>query len=92
MLEKQYLKEGWNRNKILEEINNAGFPAGSGSCGEMYLEKAFKDNGYLDFKRLKNAKNLSETSIMLLVHPTITRDEITEYANSLRLILLKASR
>ena len=90
-VKKEFLKTGWDRNKILDEINKQGFPAGSGSCSELYLEKAFQDNGFNNFKRLKNAKDLGDSSIMLLVHPTITKQEIYSYAEAVRSVLIKAS-
>ena len=90
-VKKNFLKTGWDRNKILDEINKQGFPAGSGSCSELYLEKAFQDNGFNNFKRLKNAKDLGDSSIMLLVHPTITKQEIYSYAEAVRSVLIKAS-
>tara|TARA_Y100000589_G_scaffold164885_1_gene156706 strand:- start:1331 stop:2503 length:1173 start_codon:yes stop_codon:yes gene_type:complete len=91
-INKDYLKKGWSRDLILTEINEKGYPAGSGSCGELYLEKAFQDNGFRKFKTLTNAKELGETSIMLLIHPTITNDEINNYAECIRYVLLKASK
>ena len=36
-----HLRDGWNRDRILQEINAAGVPCYSGSCSEVYLEKVF---------------------------------------------------
>ena len=87
----EFLKKDWNRDKILNEINNMGYPAGSGSCGELYLEKAFRDNGFKNFIPLKNARELEQSSIMLLIHPTIKDTEIKNYASAIESVLLKAS-
>lgn len=70
------LREGWSRDRILSEFAARGVPAFSGSCSEVYLEKAFDDTGWRPAKRLPNAKELGETSLMLLVHPTLTESEI----------------
>lgn len=53
-----------------------GVPAFSGSCSEVYLEKAFDNTGWRPTIRLPNAVELGETSLMFLVHPTLTDKEI----------------
>jgi len=64
------------RDKIIKEINEKGVPCYSGSCSEVYLEKAFENTGFRPKERLSNAKKLGETSLMFLVHPTLTKEEI----------------
>ncbi|MFA6409676.1 MAG: DegT/DnrJ/EryC1/StrS aminotransferase family protein [Gammaproteobacteria bacterium] len=70
------LKPNWDRNRIVEEINARGVPCGCGSCGEIYLEKAFVDMGLQPKERFPNAKKLSESSLMFLVHPTLQEEDI----------------
>ena len=70
------LVNGWSRDRIVAEINQRGVPCYQGSCSEVYLEKAFDGTGFRPSDRLPNAKLLGETSLMFLVHPTITQDEI----------------
>ena len=70
------LKADWSRDRILNEIAARGVPAFSGSCSEVYLEKAFDNTGWRPSQRLANAKELGETSMMFLVHPTLTEQEI----------------
>ena len=72
----EQLKSGWSRDRILDEIVASGVPAFSGSCSEVYLEKAFDNTGWRPVNRLANAKELGETSLMFLVHPTLTPQEI----------------
>ena len=72
----EQLKDGWSRDRILSEITARGVPAFSGSCSEVYLEKAFDNTGWRPVQRLANAKELGETSMMFLVHPTLTRAEM----------------
>ncbi|OGN79795.1 MAG: aminotransferase [Chloroflexi bacterium GWC2_49_37] len=70
------LKSGWNRDRILGAISAEGVPCFSGSCSEIYLEKAFK--GIRPAKRLPVAKTLGETSLMFLVHPTLSAVDIKD--------------
>lgn len=71
-VEPHRLKNGWSRDRILSEINALGVPCYSGSCSEVYLEKAFDGTGWRPKKRLPVAQELGETSLMFLVHPTLT--------------------
>jgi dTDP-4-amino-4,6-dideoxygalactose transaminase len=75
-VETQYLKDDWSRDRIVEEITIRGVPCFQGSCSEVYLEKAFDGTGWRPKNRLVNAKELGETSLMFLVHPTLTQEEI----------------
>jgi dTDP-4-amino-4,6-dideoxygalactose transaminase len=70
------LAMGWTRDRIIEEINSRGVPCYQGSCSEVYLEKAFDGTGFRPKERLLVAKELGETSLMFLVHPTLTKEEI----------------
>ena len=72
----QALKTDWSRDRILNEMVARGVPAFSGSCSEVYLEKAFEGTGWRPSLRLAHAKELGETSMMFLVHPTLTQQEI----------------
>ena len=64
------------RNKMMMQINKKGVPCYSGSCSEVYLEKAFDNTGFRPKERLLIAKELGETSLMFLIHPTLTEEEI----------------
>lgn len=70
------LKTGWTRDRILEEINRAGVPCYSGSCSEVYLEKAFDSTDWRPKARLPVARELGDTSLMFLVHPGLTAAHI----------------
>lgn len=70
------LPTGWTRDRIIEAINNQGVPCFSGSASEVYLEKAFDNTGLRPSVRLPMAKQLGESSLMFLVHPTLTAAEI----------------
>ena len=83
-IRKEYLSTGWNRDKIIEEINQEGFPAFSGSCSEIYLEKSFKRLNLGPKERLPIARELGETSLMFLIHPTITEAEMDQYSEIIK--------
>ncbi len=65
------LPDGLKRDEILKRLNNVGVPCMQGSCSEVYLEKAFDSSGFRPQSRLPVAKELGETSLMFMVHPTI---------------------
>ena len=65
-----------DRNAIQKEIIDQGVPCFSGSCSEVYLERAFDNTSFRPNERLPNAKLLGETSLMFLCHPTLTEDEM----------------
>ncbi len=67
---------GWNRDRILQEINQRGVPCYTGSCSEVYLEKAFEHTGWRPRARLPIAKELGETSLMFLLHPGIDKKDM----------------
>ena len=63
-------------------MNKKGINCKSGSCPEIYKEKAFKKLGYQDIS-LSNAKKLGEESIAFEVHPNLTNNEIKFICNSI---------
>lgn len=85
------LNEGWNRDRIMSEINKLDVPCYTGSCSEVYLEKAFENTELRPEKRLKNARNLGETSIMFLVHPSLLDSEITQFCEVIEDVAKEAS-
>jgi len=72
------------RDKMIKEINAKGVPCYSGSCSEVYLEKAFENTDFRPKERLLVAKELGETSLMFLVHPTLTDKEIQKTCDVLQ--------
>ncbi len=67
---------GWDRDRIMQQINARGIPCFSGSCSEIYLEKAFADRGLVPAEALPVARELGETTLMFLVHPTLTEADM----------------
>ena len=66
------LPEGWSRDRIMAEMSSQAVPCFSGSCSEVYLEKAFDGSAWRPKQSLPNAKQLGESSLMFLVHPTLS--------------------
>ena len=91
-VEPALLKADWSRDRILSEIVSLGVPCFSGSCSEVYLEKAFDDTGWRPETRFAVAKELGETSLMFLVHPTLTEVEIDNTCDALRVVMQRASQ
>lgn len=86
-IHKEKLK--WDRNKIMQEINAKGITCTVGSCSEIYIEKAFKNNIY---PTQPVAKALGETSLMFLVSPTLTLEEMQNAAEITSSILMSAEK
>lgn len=86
------LVQGWTRDRIVAEISAMGVPCFQGSCSEVYLEKAFDGTGWRPKTSLPNAKELGETSLMFLVHPTLTDAEIRQTCNAIRAVMGQACR
>lgn len=62
---------GWDRDRVVEEVNDQGGACFSGSCPELYREKAFVST-YGEQPRLTNAAKLGDESLMLACHPGIS--------------------
>ena len=89
-VEPRQLRDGWSRDRILHEITALGVPCYSGSCSEVYLEKAFDNTDWRPAERMPVARELGETSLMFLVHPTLTEDEVKKTCVNLELIAQRA--
>ncbi|MGC3895536.1 DegT/DnrJ/EryC1/StrS family aminotransferase [Pseudomonas urmiensis] len=86
-VEPDQLAEHWTRDRIISEIVTRGVPCFSGSCSEVYLERAFEGTDWRPAERLPIAKELGETSLMFLVHPTLTDEEIDKTCEVLRAVM-----
>lgn len=75
-VERDRLAPGWTRDRIMHEIAARGVPCSQGSCSELYLEKCFDNTAYRPTHRLPVARELGETSLMFLVHPTLSDNDL----------------
>lgn len=85
------LRSDWNRNRILDEISARGIPCFSGSCSEIYLEKAFPAE-MRPSSRHPIARELGETSLMFLVHPTLQPEHIALTCEAVLNVMREATR
>jgi dTDP-4-amino-4,6-dideoxygalactose transaminase len=90
-IEPAQLRPDWSRDRILSEMAALGVPCFSGSCSEVYLEKAFDGTGWRPAERLPVAKVLGETSLMFLVHPTLSSAEIDKTCVVLKKVIEAAT-
>jgi dTDP-4-amino-4,6-dideoxygalactose transaminase len=86
------LKADWSRDRIVDAINAEGVPCFQGSCFEVYLEKAFDGTGWRPEPCLPVAKALGETSVMFLVHPTLTEAEIQKTCSAIEKVMVLAGK
>ena len=81
------MKSGWTRDRIIAELNKMGIPAFQGSCSEVYLEQAFQASGLSPHRRLPNARELGETSLTFLTHPSLTDSDVDTICSSVSKLL-----
>jgi dTDP-4-amino-4,6-dideoxygalactose transaminase len=80
------LREGWTRDRVLSAIVAEGIPCFTGSCSEIYLEKAFTPE-LRPAERLTVAKELGEASLMFLVHPTLSESDMHDTCRAVAKVL-----
>lgn len=86
----EFIKKGWDKERLMAAISSEGIPCFSGSCSEIYLEKAF-DQIPAPQERLAVAKSLGETGLMFLVHPTLTSDDMQDTCYAVEKVFNAAS-
>jgi dTDP-4-amino-4,6-dideoxygalactose transaminase len=82
------LRPDWTRDRVLAAVDAEGMPGWSGSCPEIYREKAFE---HRDYPVMPIAHELGRTSIMLPVHPTLRESEIDDMIQVVRKVLSVAA-
>jgi len=90
-VESSELADGWDRDRVLNAIVERGVPCFSGSCSEVYREKAFDGTGFRPEHRLPVARELGETSLMFLVHPTLSEQDIAKTVAVLQEVMAEAA-
>jgi len=86
-IEPELLPDFMTRDAIITAISDAGIPCFSGSCSEIYREKAFVTAGLSPCHRLPMARRLGETSLMFLVHPTLTEEHIRQTSKVVQAVM-----
>jgi dTDP-4-amino-4,6-dideoxygalactose transaminase len=92
-IRQEKLKPEWNRDRILKEINELKVPCYSGGCPEVYREPAFMGKSFelREDEHFPIAKELGETSLMFLVHPTLKQEEIEKTCDVIQQVMEKAT-
>jgi dTDP-4-amino-4,6-dideoxygalactose transaminase len=85
------LAKNWTRDRIIDAIQENGVPCYQGSCSEVYLERAFDSTNWRPLQPLPVAHVLGETSLMFLVHPTLTSLEVDKSCSVLSEVLAEAT-
>ena len=91
-LRPEMLKAGWDRERVIVAINELGIPCFTGSCSEMYLEKAFDTDGLRPEKRLPVARELGDTAMMFPVHPTLSEKDMKDVVRAVEIVLSEAGK
>ncbi len=72
-----------NRDALVAKLREKNIPVMHGTCSEIYLEKAFDNTPWRPKTRLPIAKELGETSVMFMVHPTLLDDDMEKICASI---------
>ncbi len=85
------LKTGWNRDRIMNEVNAAGVTCLVGSCRDIALETAFGESeSHVSLVR-PHAKKLGETCLMFLVDPSMSAESMYDAADTLISVMNQAT-
>ena len=90
-VDQNQLEPDWNRDRIVREITSLGIPCFSGSCPEIYDEKAFETDGIRPTTPMPNAAALGPKSLTFLVHPTLSEDDLARSAHVIDKVLSAAT-
>ena len=74
----------------MQAIAAEGVPCFSGTCSEIYLERAFPPE-LRPAERLPVARTLGDTSLMFLVHPTLELEDMADVCRAVERVLSIAS-
>lgn len=81
---------GWNRDRVVSEVNADGFPCLAGICPELYREQAFVRAGLAPENPFPVARDLGRQSLLLLVHPTLSKRDMERYADAVEQVIRRA--
>lgn len=90
-LEPERLRPDWTQQRVIEAINAEGVPCFSGSCSEIWREKAFADAGLQPREPLPVASRLGDTSLCFLVHPTLCEQDMFDIAAAVTKVMAAAT-
>ena len=82
------LKNNWNTEKLINELNKKKIVCNFGACPLIYKEKIFVKEGYN--LSLNNAMKLSDNVISFMINPNIDSDYIKNFNKNTKLIFKKS--
>jgi dTDP-4-amino-4,6-dideoxygalactose transaminase len=86
------LARGWSRDRIMAAVVARGVPCFSGSCAEIYRERAFSERGFAPSRPLPVPRALGATSLMFLVHPTLAPEDMRYACRAVEEVCALAAR
>jgi dTDP-4-amino-4,6-dideoxygalactose transaminase len=89
-LNTEQLGQGWSRDRVVSTIAARGGSCFAGSCSEIYREGAFEGSGWIPSQPLPAARELGETSLMFLVHPTLSDSHVHRVCDVVEEVLREA--
>ena len=90
-LRPEMLRPGWNMQRLLDALGAEGIPCGVGACSEIYLEKAFVDAGLGPREPLPVASRLADSSLMFMLHPGLTEEDMRDTCSALAKVMRAAT-
>ena len=91
LLEPAHLRPDWSLQRVVQAINAEGIACQVTTFSEIYLERAFADQGLAPSSRLPNARRLSETGMLFMVHPTLTERDIRDTGDAIAKVMRAAA-
>ncbi len=85
------LRDGWDRDRVMNAVTDKGVPCFTGVCPEIYLEKAFQKAGFGPPTRLEAARELGATSLQFLVHPTLEAEHMLRTCDVVEEVMREAT-
>lgn len=85
------MRNAWSLQRLLQEFADRKIPVGTGSCAEIYREKAMQDRGFEPVNRLPVAASLEGRSLAFVVHPTLTDADMERYCAVIEEVMRAAS-
>lgn len=93
LIEPELLKADWSPARIYDAVSAKGIPCMPGTCWNISQEKAFRSRGWdVPEAQLPGAARLRDTSLLLLVHPTLLEEDILRSIEAVQAVMKEAVR
>lgn len=87
-----FVEDGYDRNSIMQEINNEGVPCFTGYGGPIYNDKAMGFYAPTEMNRCVVAEKLGNTGLQFLVDHTLTRDDMHKTVEIVDKVMRRAKK